>query len=102
LPLYGFLEFGYMGGFFVGVLQGLLLILFEWFAFRFQRFHPFLGLSVLMFALYSHLNLEYPYSQEFSLLREMLLLFILVWPLSLLRRIFSKNKNRRPVSNAAG
>ncbi len=100
LPIYGFLEFGYLGALLVGLLQGLLLVVFEWFAFRFQRIHPFLGLSVLMYALYSHLNLEYPYSQELSMLREMLLFFLIVWPFSLLRGVFSKKPARRRLSTA--
>ncbi len=53
LPLYGFLESGYTGAFLAGILQALFLIVFEWFAFRFQRplFH---GLSGAMPAICHH------------------------------------------------
>lgn len=102
LPLYGYLEFGYFGAFAVGLLQALLLIIFERFAFRFQRIHPFLGLSVLMFALYNHLSLEYPYSQELSLLREMILLFFIVWPFLLLSRFVSRKKTSAIEAESAG
>ncbi|MCB9307753.1 MAG: hypothetical protein H6565_14245 [Lewinellaceae bacterium] len=88
LPVYGYLEFGYWGAFIVGFMQALILILFEWFAYRFQRIHPFLGLSVLIYAIYRHLNLEYHYIAELSQIREIIILFLLIWPVALFHKSF--------------
>lgn len=86
LPLYGYLEYGFTGVFIVGIFQAILLIIFEWLVFQFQKIHSFLGLSVFMFFLYNHLNLEYPYLQELSSLRETLIFFFIAWPLHLIFR----------------
>lgn len=88
LPLYGYLEFGYWGAFIAGIIQGIFLIIFEWFAYYFNRIHPFLGLSVFMFAIYNHLNLEYPYVQEFGLLRDIIILFLIFFTIRLFIIIF--------------
>jgi len=90
-PLYGYLEFGFVGVLFAGIGQALFLILFEWFAHRFQRIHPFLGLSVLMLALYNHLNLEYPFTQELGFVRDLLILFCISWPISMMLKIFGRH-----------
>ena len=95
LPAYGYLEFGYWGTFFVGVFQAILLMMFEWFAFRFQRIHPFLGLSVLTYAIYNHLNLEYHYITELSLFRELIILFLIVWPISTLLQLITNHKRHK-------
>ena len=89
--LYGYLDFGYWGSFFAGIMQGLLLIIFDFFVFRFARLHPLLGLSVLTWMIYYHLNLEYGYSQDFSFLRDMIMLFFIIIPTSMIYN-FLKNK----------
>ena len=101
LPLYGFLEFGYTGVFLAGMLQALFLIVFEWFAFRFQRIHPFLGLSVFMYAVYNHLNLEYPYQQELSIVRDLIILFFIAYPVAVLRNLLSRRYRKKPPMPAA-
>lgn len=95
LPVYGYLEFGYWGAFIIGVFQAVLLVIFEWFAFRFQRIHSFWGLSVLIYAIYNHLNIEYHYISEISSLRELILLYLLVWPISLLLKLTYSHKRYR-------
>lgn len=101
LPLYGFLESGYTGAFLAGILQALFLVVFEWFAFRFQRIHPFLGLSVFMYAVYNHLNLEYPYQQELSIVRDLMILLFIAYPLAVLRNWLSRRHRRKPPVPAA-
>ncbi len=96
LPLYGFLEFGYTGAFLAGILQAFFLIIFEWFAFRFQRIHPFLGLSILMYAIYNHLNLEYPYQQELSLVRDMIIFFFIAYPIAVVRNLLFRTGKGKP------
>ncbi|MBK7937523.1 MAG: hypothetical protein IPJ82_10700 [Lewinellaceae bacterium] len=93
-PLYGYLEFGNAGAFFAGLLQGFILIAFEWFAFRFQRIHPFLGLSMLTFVLYNHLNMEYPYQQELSILRELIIFFLLAWPVAAVSKLIARRARK--------
>jgi hypothetical protein len=90
--IYGYLDFGFWGTFLAGLMQGILLILYDFFAFRFARIHPLLGLSVLTWMIYYHLNLEYPYSQEFAFLREMLILFCLTWPVSKIYHFWKQRK----------
>ncbi len=92
LPVYGYLEFGYWGAFLVGIFQAIVLVIFEWFAFGFQRIHPFLGLSVMTYAIYNHLNLEYHYITVLSQLRELIILFIIVWPIAMLFQLVSNQK----------
>lgn len=90
-PIYGYLEFGFWGAFILGVIQGSILIIFEWFAFQFQKIQSFLGLSALIYIIYYHLNLEYHYVKELSQLRELILLFLILWPISIVLKYVRKN-----------
>lgn len=89
LPLYGFLEFGYWGVFIVGLFQAFMLLIFERLVYVFQKIHPFLGLSVFSCAVYTHLNLEYPYQQELALFRDLVILFCIAWPIATILRLMS-------------
>lgn len=94
--IYGYLDFGYWGTFMAGLMQGILLILYDFFSFRFARIHPLLGLSVLTWMIYYHLNLEYNYSTEFSFLREMIILFLMTWCGSKIYNVLFRRKKSRP------
>jgi len=89
---YGYLDLGYLGAFLSGLFQGLFLVLFMIFIYRFYKINKFIALAVFSCIVYHHTNLEYGYSQELSLTRELILMLLVSMILSFFRSFFPKSQ----------
>jgi hypothetical protein len=90
VPLYGYLDFGFLGAFFSGIFQAIMLVIFQVMIFSFHKINPILGLSTLSTVIFNHASLEYPYGSELGILRDFIILYILTWSIAFGLKIFGK------------
>lgn len=76
-PAYGFADFGLLGGFIYGVILGLLLLAFQYFAqFNFKKF-PFFAFIIIGSVTFTAFFIEETPVAVFSVLRDTFLLYFI-------------------------